>query len=102
MLLIFGQRLRKKNNSSNEILLKTCPKCGGDLELDDYDKWFTLFEKPVFPYRHLPGFYTCFRCVSTFNQAYRNALQESIACETSKGCCNENQLENSTSNTILK
>ena len=74
MFIIFGTKAQISPSPTREILSNTCPRCSGNLELQNYKKWFTLFWVPVFPYHNQGGVYICNQCGSVFNKTDRPQL----------------------------
>ncbi len=76
-MIIWGYRTRTSKVKKAEVLKKSCPSCGGDLELHDLKKWFTLYFIPIFPFQTLESFYKCADCSNSYKEEIKDSLKKS-------------------------
>lgn len=77
MFIIFGTMGMKNTARGQEPLTGQCPNCNGSLVLKKYNRWFTLFFIPVFPFQTIETFYECDRCKSAYAERIKTVLKQS-------------------------
>lgn len=65
----------KKITLENEVLEQACPVCGDDMYLNKYVKYFTLFDKALFPVKVIETFYKCEACKSSYNTELKELVK---------------------------
>lgn len=76
-MIIFGMRTRQTPSGEEDVIEKACPQCGGNLELYDLKRWFTLYFIPVIPLNTIESFYKCEKCEQTYKKSIKEMLQNS-------------------------
>ena len=68
-------RVVLEDDKSKEVLSGACPVCGEDMYLRKFVKYFTLFNKPIFPVSTIDTFYKCDVCESAYNTSLKDLIK---------------------------
>jgi tellurite resistance protein len=74
--MIFGTTGRKSSVKDELPLHHSCPKCGNNLHLKVYKRWFTFFFIPIFPIDTIDTFYECVQCGSAYSPSIKAVLRQ--------------------------
>ncbi|RLD79640.1 MAG: hypothetical protein DRJ10_08545 [Bacteroidetes bacterium] len=75
MTKFIGNVIIQENDKSGEILTDACPVCGDDMYLRNFEKYFTLFDKPLFRLASIDTFYQCDACKSSYNTSLKDLVK---------------------------
>ena len=75
MTKFIGNVIIQENDKSGEILTDACPVCGDDMYLRNFEKHFTLFDKPLFRLASIDTFYQCDACKSSYNTSLKDLVK---------------------------
>jgi uncharacterized tellurite resistance protein B-like protein len=64
-----------EDDKSKEVLSAACPVCGEDMYLRKFVKYFTLFNKALFPVNTIDTFYKCDVCEAAYNTGLKELLK---------------------------
>jgi len=68
-------RVVLEDDKSKEVLSGACPVCGEDMYLRKFVKYFTLFDKKLFPVNTIDTFYKCDVCESAYNTSLKDMVK---------------------------
>ena len=68
-------RVVLEDDKSKEVLSAACPVCGEDMYLRKFVKYFTLFNKALFPVNTIDTFYKCDVCEAAYNTGLKELLK---------------------------
>jgi len=69
-----GSIVIKEDDKSGEVLKDICPVCGDDMYLRKFEKYFSIFDKPVFRIKNIDTFYQCDVCGSSYNTSLKDII----------------------------
>ncbi|MEN8120728.1 MAG: TerB family tellurite resistance protein [Bacteroidota bacterium] len=75
MSILVGRVIIKENDKSGEVLPDTCPVCGDDMFLKNFEEFITVFNKPLFRIKVLDTFYQCEACGSSYNTTLKELVK---------------------------
>ena len=75
MTNLIGNIIIQEYDKSGEVLVDACPVCGDDMYLRKFEKYFTLFDKPVFRISNIDTFYQCDACKSSYNTSLKDLVK---------------------------
>ena len=64
-----------EDDKSKEVLEGACPVCGEDMYLRKFVKYFSLFNKTIFPINTIDTFYKCDVCESAYSTSLKDLIK---------------------------
>lgn len=75
MTKFIGSVVIQEDDKSGEILVDACPVCGDDMYLRKFEKYFNVFDKPLFSLASIDTFYQCDACKSSYNTTLKDLIK---------------------------